>query len=225
MSEKKPILGLMIFMLYATSGNLSITLMACSILGILLLITGISTFHTFFIVLTIVMPPYSIITSIAGGYASKYSSKWERFQSAMPVKREDVTISQYLCTFIASTIGIPFIVITVGISIVLHESMAEIAGQVVSSTISIMSISLGIGLLLGALFFPLTCMKISKNRGESLAFVCVTVSLAIIAFLTWAGAYMNLSQYMTSLLRIAVSMISFILSYLLTKNLYGKLDL
>jgi len=221
----KKIIGLIMFLFHSASVNTLIILMACSILGIAFLVTGITAFHTYFIILTIAMPPYNIITSIAGGYASKYSSKWERFQIAMPVRRDDVTFSQYLCITIVSIVGIPFIGIIVGISVAIHESLSEIVDRVVSSTVSIFSISIGIALLLGALFFPLTCMKISKNKGESLVFVCLIAALGIIGLVSWAGFSMNLSQYTISLLRVAVSVIPFIFSYLLTKNLYAKLDL
>jgi hypothetical protein len=225
MQSNKTIIGLMMFLFQSAHGNISITLMSCSMIGIVFLVTGISGFHTFFILMTVLMPPYSIITSIAGGYVSKYSSKWERFQIAMPVRRKDVTLSQYLCIIIASIVGIPFIVIITGITIAMHESLLEIVNRVVSSTVSIFSISIGIVLLLGALFFPLTCMKISKNRGESLAFVCLFVAMGMIGLVSWVGFSMNLSQYTISLLRITVSIIPFIFSYLITQNLYAKLDL
>jgi len=222
MKANKTIIGLIMFLFHSASGNLPITLMACSFLGIVFLVTGNPAHHTFFVILTIVMPPYTIITSIACGYASK----WERFQIAMPVRREDVTSSQYLCIIIVSIVGIPFIGIIVGIGIALHESLSEIVDKVVSSTVSVFSISFGIALLLGALLFPLTCTKIGgENKGEALAFVCVLAALGIIGLVSWAGFSMNLSQYTISLLRIAVSVISFIFSYLLTKNLYAKLDL
>lgn len=221
MQAKKPIIGLIMFMFHSASGNLSIALMACSISGIVFLVTGNSAVHTFFISLTIAMPPYTIITSIA----SDYASKWERFRIAMPVRREDVTSSQYLCIIIASIVGIPFIGIIMGISVALHESLSEIVDKVVSSTVSTFSIAFGIALLLGALFFPLTCMKIGENKGEALAFVCVLAALGIICLVSWAGYSMNLSQYTISLLRVAISVIPFIFSYLFTKNLYAKLDL
>lgn len=213
------------FLFHSASANISITLMACSIIGIIFLVTGIFGFHTFFILMTIVMPSYSIITSIAGGYVSKYSSKWERFQIAMPVRRKDVVFSQYLCIIISSIVGIPFMVIITGITIALHENLLEIVDKVVRSTVSIFSMAFGIVLLTGALFFPLTCMKISKNRGESFAFICLLVAMGIIGLVSWAGVSMNLSQYTISLLHIAISIISFIFSYFITQNLYEKLDL
>lgn len=225
MQSNKTIIGLIMFLFQSAWGNISITLMACSIIGVIFLVTGISSFHTFFIIMAVLMPPYSIITSIAGGYVSKYSSKWERFQIAMPVRRKDVAFSQYLCIIIASIVGIPFIVIITSITIALHESLLEIAGKVVSSTVSIFSISIGIALLLGALFFPLTCMRISKNKGESLTFVCLLVASGMIGLVSWAGFSMNLSQYTISLLRITISIIPFVFSYLITQKLYEKLDL
>lgn len=225
MKSNKTMIGLIMFLFHSASANISITLMSCSIIGIIFLVTGISNFHVFFILMTIVMPPYSIITSVAGGYVSRYSSKWERFQIAMPVRREDVTSSQYLCIIIASLVGTPFIVIITGLTIALHENLSEIVDKVISSTVSIFSISIGIVFLLGALFFPLTCMKISKNKGESLAFVCLFVAIGMIGLISWAGFCMNLSQYTISLLRITISIIFFMISYLITKNLYVKLDL
>lgn len=225
MKTSKTVIGLMMFMFHSASGNLSISLLACSILGIAFLATGIPAFHTFFIIMVIVMPPYCIITNIASGYVSKYSSKWERLQIAMPIKRKDVIFSQYLCASIASTVGVPIIVIIIGLGIAVHESMSEITADVISSTVSILSISIGIALLLGTFFFPLTCTKISKNRGESLAFICVLAALAIIGLITWLGSSMGLSQHAASLLRIAVSAIFFVFSYVLTKRLYATIDL
>lgn len=225
MQSNKTIIGLIMFLFHSASGNISITLMASSIVGVIFLVTGNSVFHTFFILMVVLMPPYSIIISIAGGYVSRYSTKWERFQLAMPVRRADVTLSQYSCMIIASLVGTPFIVIITGMAIALHESLSEIAARVVSSTVSNFSISIGVVLLLGALFFPITCMKISKNKGESLAFVCLLLALGIIGLLSWMGFSLNLSQYTISLIRMIVSIIFFVFSYRVTQKLYGKLDL
>lgn len=224
MQFNKAIIGLIMFLFQSAHGNISITLMASSIIGVAFLFTGNSVFHTFFILMAVLMPPYSIITSIAGGYVSKYSSKWERYQIAMPVRRKDVTLSQYSCIIIASLVGIPFIIIITGITIALHDNLLEIVNRVISSTVSNFSISIGIVLLLGALFFPLTCMKISKNKGESLAFVCLFFALVIISLISWMGFSLKLSQYTISLMRIFVSIIFFVISYHVTQKLYAKLD-
>ena len=225
MKEKNVIMGLMMLLFHSASGNLLVTLMACTVLSTIFLITGNPSFYMFFVILTVVMPLYTIITSIAGGYLSKYTSKWERFQIAMPIKRKDVISSRYLCMLIVSIVGIPVFVIIMSIGIALHQNLSEIIGKIISSTVSIFSISFGVSILLGALFFPLTCMKIGENKRESLAFACMLGALGIIGLVSWLGLSMHISQYTISLFRIAVSVIAFILSYLFTKNLYEKLDL
>lgn len=93
------------------------------------------------------------------------------------------------------------------------------------STFEITSMGLGIMLLTGALYFPFTCLDISKNKGESLSIVCLFISLGLIGLVSWVGYKANLTMLEFSLTYLVISIIPFILSYFVTNKLYGQLDL
>jgi len=216
MNTNKPIKGLIRFSFNSASGNLLIGAIACFALGLALLITGSNTVYPFFVASAIAFLPMFLMTG-TGGNAT---SKWERFQISMPVRRKDVVSSLYLGIIIASIVGVPFLLLVSGLSVVLHESLLD---YVASTVIENFMTFLGVPLLSGALFYPLA-FTIGENKGEALVIVCSFGAIGFVIFASWLGGMANLTGNTISVLIIAISAISFAVSYAITNTIYAKKD-
>lgn len=174
-------------------------------------------FYTFFGWVAIAGPAYVAIVGMGG----KTGGRWERFQLTMPLRRSDLAKAQYLLVFLASTVGIPLFIFITGINSVLHGDLFDFT--ITSLAINISPL-LSMPLSMAGLLFPLACTKIGEEKQEGLAFFCLIAATAYISFLPWVGQKLGLSDIVSPLLIVAISVITYMVSYLITRKLYTRID-
>ncbi len=218
MQTKNPVKGLLVYSFHSAKGNVTSALLLGLVLGAALLATGNNLVHSLFGWVAIAGPAYVAIVGMGG----KTGGKWERFQLTMPLRRSDVAKSQYLLVFLASTVGIPLFIIITGINSVLHGDLFDFT---ITSIVTNISPLLSMPLVMAGLLFPLACTRIGEENQEGLAFFCLIAATACITFLLpWAGQKLSLSNNVTPLLIVAISVIAYMVSYLATRKLYTKMD-
>ena len=191
----------------------------CLIAAAVFLITGDATPHSHFLVglLAIPIPAYMIMVSM--GYEG---TKWERFQMTMPIRRKDLADSLYIRVLLASIIGIPFFVIVTAIGYVLHENLFE--NPLMSTVVVSTSLFLSHPLILAGLVFPLTFLVKEGGKQDVAIVICVFASIAIWTFLVSVGANLGLSEETAALLTLSISAAICIVSNLIVRRMYAKMD-
>jgi ABC-type transport system involved in multi-copper enzyme maturation permease subunit len=208
--------GLILYSYHSAIGNIAIVSAICLVVGILLVITGDSRFLNIFISLGITLMSCSLMYCVQ----KDKSSKWNRYQLAMPVKRSDVIASQYLGHLIALLYAIIFTGTFSYISIVLHKDILTMFNE---NALSIIPLSIGASLVSCALFYPFV-PALDANGGESLIFVCMLIACCINAFIYWLGHKAELPQGINAALCIVLSIVFFIISFIITIKIYAKKD-
>lgn len=216
-NAKAPLKGLLVYLLYSVSGSLITVFLLSLILVLALLFTGNQLVYTLFSGIGIIGPPYVVLMSMGGG---KYG-KWERFQLTMPIKRSDLVKSQYLNMFLASLVGIPLVALVTGISFNIHATLFDYS--LLTAYINITAL-IAVPLFMVGILFPLSCTKFGEDKQDGLTLVCFLISVALPTLITIAGGRSGLSEGIPSLLAFVLSIIVFTISYIITKNIYAKID-
>jgi ABC-type transport system involved in multi-copper enzyme maturation permease subunit len=188
----------------------------CLVLGILLIITGDSRLLNIFIGLGITFMSCSLMYCVQ----KDKSSKWNKYQLTMPVKRSDVIASQYFGHLFALLSAIILTGIILRISIILHEDILIMFNEM---ALSIIPLTIGVSLVTCALFFPIV-HALDTNGGEVLIVVCLLIACGINAFIYWLGNKAELSQDINAILCIVLSIVFFIISFIITIKIYAKKD-
>lgn len=217
MKKNSPIKGLIIYTFYSASGNTSIVLAVCLLIGIIMTVTGIPTGLSASVFFWITFLSCTLMISAHKDSASK----WNRFQLAMPVKRSDVIASKYLGHLILLLVGIVLAGIFIGLSAAIHENLLN---NVLDAVLTVVPACIGTSLLSCSLFYPII-YSIGENKEEALSLVCISSALAINVFVLWVGNMVKFSQYINAVFCIAVATVLFVVSYAITTKIYANKDL
>lgn len=209
--------GLLIYLFHSVIGSLLIVLLICFVMATALLITGNPLVYSLLAGIGIIGPPYVVLMGMGG---SKYP-KWERFQISMPIKRSDLVTYQYLSMALASTVGIPFVAIFTAIGYRMHERLFDY--NLVTALINI-SAHIAVPLIMLGLLLPLASTKMGEGKEEGLTFVCFLVAFAIPLLISVVGVRLGLTEGIPALISLALSVIIYLVSYVITKGLYSKMD-
>ena len=210
MNGRSQIKGLLIYSFQAARVNLAIILFACLGMAAGLLATGNSYLYLYFGVFTINVPVYIVINTLG-----KTRAIWERFQIAMPVKRNNIATLKYLQVILASIIGIPFFIVVAGTTFVLHEGYPVFSIAEISPFVSI-------SLLMAGLLLPLACTKIGEKSQEALFTACMFAAVLVVQPIM--GTRLGIPRNTAALLVFAISVIAFVISIPITKRFYSRKD-
>ena len=215
MNTRRPLIGLLIFSYHGLSGSLAIALPLILLTGVIGQVAGVELLMQFFLFFVMGAIPYMAILKSSGIIL------WEQFQISMPIKRTDVATSAYLAVFLASLVGIPIIAAVWGLGVVLNSGMNEY----MYNSLWIAALVHRFSLLFTALIYPLAVTKLGKRNESALSLICAVASGAITVALTFVGEnLLELSINMSSLFAVAISYVAFIVSLLITRYLYTKID-
>ncbi|MCL2827387.1 MAG: ABC-2 transporter permease [Oscillospiraceae bacterium] len=217
MKTNNPMRGLLTFSFYAASGNMSIAALFTLAMSAALLITGNLTVYAFFVLVAVGTFPYTIMAAMGG----KNAPKWEKFQLTMPVKRKDVVASIYLSVLLATIAGLLLAGIILGIGFVLHEGLLE---HVLQTAFAQFAYVFGVVLIMAGLLFPIASTKAGESRGEAVFTGCLFAAGFIMILISWAGGRADILPWIISLSQVAIAVVVFVISYLLTKKMYAKMD-
>jgi len=217
MKINSAIKGLMLYSFHSASGNITFMLTISLLPACIFLVTGAFSFFVIFAGIALIAVPCSLIMS-----AHKDStSKWNRFQLTMPVKRKDVIAAKYLSHLLLLLVGIGLVGIFTAISIALHENLFFGIRQ---AGIDYFPVFIGIALLAGGLFYPLV-YTVGENKEEALSAVCIAGAGGIFVLISWILNMTNLTQNNIALLCITITMVLLVCSYMTARNIYANKDM
>ena len=182
------------------------------IMGIAFLASDQIFLHGMFMFTAVVYLPIQMIVGMAAD-----DGRWERFQIALPIKRTDLLKAQYLSVVLVSLIG--FVVLTAGIgagTVISEEYFNNGFASNILSSLHIYGMAfLSIGLLfILAMFVP-----------PMVAWIISGLTPAIVMTATpTIGENLGISAYIASGAVLAVSVIVFVVSYLVSKVSYQRSD-
>jgi hypothetical protein len=216
MKKNNPIKGLLLYTFYSAMGNMALMSGMALLVGCVFLITGQFNYFTAFAIGALIGIPWVPMMNTHKDTASK----WNIFQLTTSVKRKDVIAANYLGQFLLLLAGTVLIGIFIGISIIIHGNLH---GEIVETAIDYFPIFMGAALLTNALFYPLV-YTIGENKEEALSLVSVAIASGISIFIFWIGNKLNLSQIIIALLSLTITIVLFVVSYVITKKIYANKD-
>jgi len=211
MKKRSPMKGLITYSFYAIDKSLISELVLLLVLGILFMVTENIMFYNFFVMSALAAAPYIFLSK------SGDSSKWDRFQISMPVKRTEVIKALYLAVILLMLPGIPLIGIIWGLGYVMHESAY-------SFEFIMPALSAGSVLTWVALLFPLSFTKIGRNNEQILFIVCMGAAVGIMMGVLFGAIWLDIPNNILPLVMIGIASIIYIISYVITKGIYAKVD-
>ena len=217
MHRKNPVQGLMMYGFYSAVGGVLSALLLGLLLGTAWLITGSDLVQRLFGLVVIAGPAYVMIVGMGG----KTGGKWERFQLTMPLRRSDIAKSQYFLVLIASLLGVPLFLLVLGLHSVLHSGVVAFN---VASIVTNVSPLVSMPLVFAGLLFPLACTRLGEEKQEGLSLICLVAGAMYMSLVPSIGQGWGLSYAMTALLTVGISLLIYLISYVVTRNLYGAID-
>jgi hypothetical protein len=74
------------------------------------------------------------------------------------------------------------------------------------------------------LLFPLSSTKFAEGKQEGLTFVCFLIAFIVPLLISSAGVRLGLTEGVPALISFAISVIVYMVSYVITRRLYTKID-
>jgi len=214
MKTRNPLLGMALFAIASHSSSLLLVLLFSLFLGVAGVISGNIQLLTLFPFVASGAAPIIVLMKYEG------TIKWEQYLVAMPLRRKELVMSFYLNILIASLLGIPVIGVVCGVVYIFSPEMMgflHIGWAAVALTLSVI-------LLLTALLFPLASTGFGQRRESGLSVVCLVVSCMSVGFFWGTCNAQGLQNDIVSLLSLAISFITFVASFFITRDMYSKMD-
>lgn len=203
--KNKPLLGLWVYAFQGVKGSIALILLAGMATGVSMYFVEHNLLMQLFLFVVVAGPAYVIMLRTEG------SSKWKYYLIAMPIKRKHVAVSWYFNVLIASLMGLPIGGVAWAFGVVEH-SFAPFA------------VVYGATLLMAAFLFPLTQTKLVKASEQALFFVCALAAALVAGAIYGAGYALELSDITLASSIVAISIVLFVISMLITQKMYSKVD-
>ena len=199
--------------------NLKIALAFVMLVGVLLLITGEATLLSAF---SLIAPP--IIALLMVSCVRKESaSKWEKYKLTLPVRRKAIIESQYISHTIWSISGVVIVAVFMTLTVFIHGDQYFYYGFRDAITLVLGGGILAI--LIGAFSYPLYYLW-GAEKTEVILIISVIGSIGIVFALTMLvntfsdGNVSDTLYYISLLVVTAITIITFIFSCVLTKQIF-----
>ena len=196
---------------YGVIENLKIALAFVMLVGVLLLITGEATLLSAF---SLIAPP--IIALLMVSCVRKESaSKWEKYKLTLPVRRKAIIESQYISHTIWSISGVVIVAVFMTLTVFIHGDQYFYYGFRDAITL----------VLGGAFSYPLYYLW-GAEKTEVILIISVIGSIGIVFALTMLvntfsdGNVSDTLYYISLLVVTAITIITFIFSCVLTKQIF-----
>ncbi|MCL2843561.1 MAG: ABC-2 transporter permease, partial [Oscillospiraceae bacterium] len=200
MKTKKPMKGLLIYSIHATSGNTSIVLFVALALAVVFLISGNAFFLNMLTLCALIIFPMLVMGALGAG-------NWERFQLTMPIRRNTLIAVQYLSMVICAIIGVVLVAVTLGVGHAL--GVGEMFDNGIAEIVISIGPVLGMPFLMVGMVFPLASSKWGKERAVGILTISQFVAIGVTMLAPWAGERLGLSLQMIAILVVAISMLIF----------------
>lgn len=215
-------IGLLKNNFYGTIGSAILFFAVFSALGLVLLITGNPTVLNIMVVISATASAFNAVS----GFRKEASTRWNKYELTTPVRRKDIVKSRYISHVSWIVIGSVLAGIFVAFTVLVHGNLYFY--HVVRDPVSLFSLSIGIALLLGTLYYP-AIYFLGSDKNEVIIIISLLGAIGIAFGIIWVINAGNDFQSLTDpeyFLFIAVFMgivvLLFILSYFLTVHIYRK---
>lgn len=178
--------GLFLNSIYSSIGNIKLFLLIVLGIAVTVMITGNPTAQELFVYITITAFSMNAVVSSRKDAASK----WNKFELTMPILRKQVIQSKYLSYLFWVITGTALALIVTLTASLIHSNANVPYG--IRNLCSMFSLGIGIALLTGSLFYPIsyivglekseTVLNISVLAAIGLAITALHVLNLLIAF-------------------------------------------
>ena len=215
MKTRNPLLGLLTFAFHDSSGGIVRALPLPLLLGIVGQIPGLEVLLTFFPFMAVSAAPYIVLMKSEG------TPTWDRYQLAMPIKRNDIASIIYFNVLVASLIGLPLIGITWAVG---HVIFGNTLAEVFVGGLPTLAFVYGSQLLATAFLYPIGSSRFGQRNKQSVFLGSIAFGVAAAFGLSTAGNILELSDIALFLVTIGVSGIAFIISLSITRAMFARMD-
>ncbi|RCX06901.1 ABC-2 family transporter [Anaerobacterium chartisolvens] len=190
--------------------------------GLALLITGNPSLLNLLVILSGTAFSFNAIA----GFRKEAATKWNKYELTMPVRRKDIVKSRYIGHVSWIIVGIVLAAVFVGFTLLVHGD--RYFYHVVRDPLTLFCLSVGIALLLGALYYPAIYL-FGADKSEVLIITgllgAVGIAFGIIWLINAGNDFQSLADpeyylFISVFMGIIVSL--FALSYLLTIFVFNK---
>jgi len=219
MKQKNPMKGLLIFSLYAASGNVALLFLICLIFGGVFLATGWMFFFNMLVIYSMTVFPMLVIMSMG------QNDKWERFQLTMPIGRSTLLRMQYTSVILATIVPTILVTAVTGLGVLLQGAVLEeaVGAGFGAAMINIVP-ALAMPFFIAGSSLPLASSKLGRGRESLVLNVSFFAAIGLMMFAPQIADRFALSFGQLAVWIVAVSMFLFIVSYPITRMFYAKID-
>lgn len=201
--------GLVVNNLYGSQDNIKLSLL----IALLLAFVPLFVKETIIISIVIAMQTFVLVSNMAASLKMDESSKWNKFEIALPVTRNTIISAKYISFILLMLIGVAASLVTVVIQ--------AMRGKIDFNTL-ILGYNFGLQLSLStvAIVYPLI-LKLGAEKSDTLLFTAIGLSVGL-RFLVWYLLYLSdeTISFRTSPIvgniSLAIALVLFILSYFIS---------
>lgn len=207
--------GLLLNEFYSAVGNIKLFLFIALAAALSLIITGSPTAQELFVYITITALSVNAVVS----FRKNAVFKWDKYELTMPVHRKDIIRSKYLSYLFWLLFGTLLALTVTILAAIIHKTTTWLPGT--GALPSMFTLGIGISLLTGALFYPLSFVFGIEKSETILIISIITAILLSIVTLNILNRYLpSFSTRMTVFILLYTA--SFAVSYRITLLLYLK---
>lgn len=210
-------IGLLRNNFYGMLGNIKLLLAFFIVFGGALLITGNETLLSSFTLLA--GPTFALLSFSC--LRKETASKWNKYKLSLPVKRKDIIKSQFLSHLAWTIFGVLMAAAIMALTVLIHGNKFFYYGA--RDAITLLIGSGVLALFIGAISYPMFYLWDAEGS-EAIIAISVIVSIGITMGLSWVINVMNgfsnqitdVKYYISLIFILAVAIVTFILSFILT---------
>lgn len=203
--------GLVLNNFYSMEGNIKISFFISMFLAFFSIVLN----NPKLISMVIALQIFIVMTNVGTSLHVDESSKWNKMEITLPVKRKSIVTAKYISFIILIFIGLLFTLLTLLIQ--------RFIGAKINSYILLEGYSYGLSLSIStvALLYPII-LKFGANKNETMLMVAVGIAIAI-RFLVWGilnlliGNFtLNFNGVEVGVYTVVFSILLFIASYIIS---------
>ena len=215
-------IGLLKNNFYGALGGAVILLAFFSLAGLGLLISGNPSLLTIFVLISATAFAFNAVS----GFRKEASTKWNKYELITPVMRKDIIKSRYISHIIWVVSGLVLAVVFVGLTVLIHGN--RFFYYELRDPLSLFCVSIGISLFMGALFYPLIYF-LGADKNEIVMIISLIGAVGLTIGTLWltnaAYGFEPVSDpefYLSISVFMATAVLSFLLSYFLSRSIYRR---
>lgn len=164
--------GLFLSNFYSAIENIKLFMVIVVVVGIGVLVTGNPTVQELFVYITITLLSVNAVASSR----KDAISNWNKFEMTIPVSKKEIVKCKYLSYAFWVLIGTIFTLIITVATMLLHGNDNLLYGM--SNFYSMFSLGIGLSLLAGSIFYPLSYL-VGVDKSETILIISILIAIGI----------------------------------------------